>query len=360
LIQTFTLKDKFVVLLLGICFNMILFNTDNFYNVKLYGHLFTPDETANFVAILDQMQTELNLVLANLENNNASLAQNHANKTASLLTPKIWFEIAEDNPVLAGDLRRAVNQLQNVSSSSESHLKSVSELVNDLNKRLEENAMVRIGQVQPGSSNFLEAIKSLLSIFGGNKEEPDQNTELQALAFADLIDAVLINYGNAFRVGFDMRNMSNMEMIGSNGSRSSMAMNNTASGNNSGAGNINMSMHLMNNTSSSSMTQHAGWTNGSKMPQIYVHYYGNESSESILEAYGLKPKLEDINKLKPVSCPNCGELNKIDSKFCVKCRMILSYDGYIETIQDSEKQKSQLELIAQDVQELKRKWKNRK
>jgi hypothetical protein len=244
---------------------MILFNTDNFYNVRLYGHLFTPDETATFVAILDQMQTELDLVLANLANNNVSLAQNHANKTASLLSPKIWFEIAEDNPGLASDLRSTVNQLQNVSSSSESQLKSVSELVNDLNKRLEENAMVRLGQVQPSSSNFLEQLKSLLSIFrGNNNEEPDQNAEVQALAFANVIDAVLINYGNAYRVGFDMTNMSNMEMIGSNGSGSSMVMNNPPTGNNSGAGDINMSMHPMNmsmhpmNTSSNSMTQHGG------------------------------------------------------------------------------------------------------
>lgn len=82
------------------------------------------------------------------------------------------------------------------------------------------------------------------------------------------------------------------------------------------------------------LRQHAGWSPNSKMHQKYVHYLSNESSESILEAYGLKPKMEDINKLKPVSCPNCGELNKIDSKFCVKCRMVLSYDAYTEATQD--------------------------
>ena len=30
------------------------------------------------------------------------------------------------------------------------------------------------------------------------------------------------------------------------------------------------------------------------------------------------------------------ELNKIDSKFCVKCRMVLSYDSYIETVKEKE------------------------
>ena len=79
----------------------------------------------------------------------------------------------------------------------------------------------------------------------------------------------------------------------------------------------------------------------------YIHYFGNESNESILEAYGLRPKSEEIrDKMKPRQCPNCSELNKIDSKFCVKCRMILSYDSYMETINKSqiEEQKKQDKL----------------
>ena len=35
------------------------------------------------------------------------------------------------------------------------------------------------------------------------------------------------------------------------------------------------------------LRQQVGWTNYSQMPNIYLHYFGNESSESILEAYGL-------------------------------------------------------------------------
>jgi integrase len=37
------------------------------------------------------------------------------------------------------------------------------------------------------------------------------------------------------------------------------------------------------------LRQHAGWSSTSNMHQKYIHYFGNESSESILEAYGLKP-----------------------------------------------------------------------
>ena len=242
MIQTFTLKAKFLVLLLGICVSMMLFNTDYFNNLPLYGHLFTPNETATFVGILDQVQAELKLVVTNLENDNVSLAQSHAIKAASLLTPKIMIEITEDNPRLTSDLRRAVSQLQNMSSPSESQLKSVSQLVNDLNNRMDQDAIVRIAQLQPTSSNFLEgALKSLGSIFGGSNtnEEQDQDTKLQALAFANVIDGMLINYGKAYRVGFDMTNMSNMVMIGNNSSPSSMVMSNPVTGNNSGASNMN-------------------------------------------------------------------------------------------------------------------------
>jgi integrase len=106
----------------------------------------------------------------------------------------------------------------------------------------------------------------------------------------------------------------------------------------------------------STLRQHAGWSPNSNMHQRYVHYFGNESSESILEAYGLKGKLEEINKLKPVSCPNCGEQNKIDSKFCVKCRMVLSYDAYTEAKEESEVQRSRLERIEDKIKRLEAKY----
>ena len=193
----------------------MLFNMNDFNNLRVYGHLFTPNETATFVGILDQVQAELKLVVANLENNNVSLAQSHAIKASSLLTPKIMNEITEDNPRLTDDLKRAVSHLQNMSSPSEGRLKSLSQLVNDLNKRMDEDAIVRIAQLQPTSSNILEGVlNSLKSIFGSSHtiQERDQNTKLQALAFANVIDEVLINYGKAYHVGFDMTNMSNMVM----------------------------------------------------------------------------------------------------------------------------------------------------
>jgi integrase len=38
---------------------------------------------------------------------------------------------------------------------------------------------------------------------------------------------------------------------------------------------------------SNTLNQHAGWSMNSNMAQKYIHYFGNESSESLLEAYGI-------------------------------------------------------------------------
>jgi hypothetical protein len=84
----------------------------------------------------------------------------------------------------------------------------------------------------------------------------------------------------------------------------------------------------------------------------YLHYFGNESSESLLEAYGIMPKGQQIDQLKPKQCPNCMEPNKPDSKFCAKCRMVLTYDAYEETIDKEEEKGDAIALLADQVSKL--------
>jgi integrase len=97
---------------------------------------------------------------------------------------------------------------------------------------------------------------------------------------------------------------------------------------------------------------HAGWSKRSDMPEKYLHYFGNESSESLLEAYGLKPSAEEFNKLAPVVCPNCSEGNQQQSRFCAKCRMILSYDLYLDTVQQKEEKTDRLTRIEENMNKL--------
>ena len=95
------------------------------------------------------------------------------------------------------------------------------------------------------------------------------------------------------------------------------------------------------------LRQHAGWSGRSQMHLKYLHYFGNESSENLLEAYGIIPKDKRSDALKPKQCPNCNEPNKPDSRFCAKCRMVLTYDAYNETIEQKEKKDKQLEEVMQ-------------
>jgi len=72
---------------------------------------------------------------------------------------------------------------------------------------------------------------------------------------------------------------------------------------------------------SSTLNQHAGWSPNSHMAQKYIHYFGNESAESLLEAYGIVTKNNiPTDTLNPKICPNCNEGNTQAAKFCSKCK----------------------------------------
>ena len=112
------------------------------------------------------------------------------------------------------------------------------------------------------------------------------------------------------------------------------------------------------------LRQHSGWTPGSQMHLKYLHYFGNESNESLLEAYGIIDKGIQLDQLRPKQCPNCNEPNKLDSKFCANCRMILSYEGYSESLERQKEEKmtqatvnqlsEELFSLRQEIEELKR------
>lgn len=296
----YELRRYLLVVLFYLILSISVFsNSDNFYNDKLYAHLFSPNETATFVSVVYQLQTEMQLVLENLASNNVSLAHDHANKAASLLTQRILVEIAEDNPKLAGDLRNALIQLQSISSTSESQVKSTSQVVSDLNERLNADALVRMAQLQPTSSNFLEGFtKTLGTLFGGDdKEIEEQNAKIEALTLADVMDSILINYGNAYHVGFDMTNMSNMVMTRKDSNAVPMVVNNSVNGNNYATNNMNMNMklHTM-NSSSNTTTQHGGeMSNGYSLVNVTDYQSAHALTIKASEIFNNKLKSTNMN-----------------------------------------------------------------
>jgi hypothetical protein len=83
------------------------------------------------------------------------------------------------------------------------------------------------------------------------------------------------------------------------------------------------------------LRQHAGWSGSSQMHLKYLHYFRNESNESLLEAYGIVSGGQQIDQLRPKQCPNCSEPNKPDSKFCANCRLFHMPYPYFSSLHDS-------------------------
>jgi hypothetical protein len=97
---------------------------------------------------------------------------------------------------------------------------------------------------------------------------------------------------------------------------------------------------------SSTLNQYAGWSMNSNMVKKYTHYYGNEASEDLLEAYDIVSATSiERGMLNPKICPHCSEGNTQDAKFCSKCKMIMSYEGYQEALESEKKKEWELEAM---------------
>ena len=194
----------------------------------LFGHNFSPDESASFLALVNTIKAEAQLVRQNIASNNMSLASDHANKALALMTDDVNKEIAERNQRLSDDLNTDLASLKasteptsgnNTASNIDADI-----LFDDINGILDEIVTARI--------------------------DPDQlnNSTIQALAAVELLDGMLRNYGDAFAVEYDMTNMSmmiiggNNNNIGNNGGNDTASMHSMSTMNMSGN---NMSMEGM-------------------------------------------------------------------------------------------------------------------
>ena len=101
------------------------------------------------------------------------------------------------------------------------------------------------------------------------------------------------------------------------------------------------------------LRQYAGWTPNSNMHMKYLHYFGNESSDSLLEASGIIPQdKQQSDILRPKQCPQCSEPNKPYAKFCAKCRMVLQYDSYLEALEFEKKKDLRIQSLEDQLKSL--------
>jgi hypothetical protein len=105
--------------------------------------------------------------------------------------------------------------------------------------------------------------------------------------------------------------------------------------------------------------QYLGWSHTGNTRQKYQHYYQDDALDAILQADGLIPTTTTTKQrkdlLKPKICPNCDESNTPDTKFCVKCKYVLSYDAYNEVTEEAEQTKRELAELKAKQEEAARK-----
>jgi len=139
------------------------------YTNQIYGHNFAGDESASFLALMDQMQTEMNLINANLNANNQSLAKDHLNKiNDELYTETIKKEITERNKRIANEISLSIDEISN--AIEQGNNKDIIKSVKTFNDIIEEAVSVRI------------------------EADAMTNSTIQALHFADLINSIDLSY----------------------------------------------------------------------------------------------------------------------------------------------------------------------
>ncbi len=295
-----------ILLVLGILFSTIIHSNTNIspdstFFQNAYGHNFPPNNYASFLSSLDQFQTESNLVQSNLVNNNVTLAQKHADEAVSIFYWDLLVEIVKQDKKIGDDLKLAVENLRNLTSSFSNTTSSIQgekqkleqsdQLVASINTNVDKVITLTEAKKQSEDSNFLNQVSMFISnIFSPKKD--NNNGSIHPMRFADGVDEVLRNYGDAYSVDFDMTDMGNMGNMG-NMNKGSMAENNNSY---NSSNNSNMDMNMMMDMPPSINNSDTNWNTNKSI----VNMANYQSAE------GMAEKLLDIfnKELKPIISQN--------------------------------------------------------
>jgi phage FluMu protein gp41 len=174
----------------------------------VYAHTFSTSESAEFLSLTDQIRAETALVTINLKNNNATLAQAHAEKASSLLDNNTLSEVREKNNRIANSLESGLEQL-----------------VGNVTSPLASTSLGQMPQDRIQSTN--QAVMSLNDIMAEAvtarvESEQQNNVTTWAMVLADLVNVVLSDFGNATGSSFDLTDISNIAQANATSSTSNM------------------------------------------------------------------------------------------------------------------------------------------
>jgi integrase/recombinase XerD len=106
----------------------------------------------------------------------------------------------------------------------------------------------------------------------------------------------------------------------------------------------------------------AGWSKSSTMPEVYLHFNKEDLDNKILMKNKmksdkqiqaeLKRQEEERKKLQPLNCPQCGEKNDANNKFCLKCGLILDLKEAGRILDKKEQHQKELMQLGATLKEL--------
>lgn len=144
-------------------------------NQRAFAHTFSGDESASFLALVEQIKVELQLVKSNLSTD-ATLAAEHAEHSTEHLTADIIKEITEKNERLGRDVPASLNDLQETLESGDFTAVDIDEKITSISDLLDETVTVRIENTQLSNSTVL------------------------AIQLANIVDETLENYNGAYGI----------------------------------------------------------------------------------------------------------------------------------------------------------------
>lgn len=179
------LKKICITILLPI-FAIISIGIGSYSLENSFAHNFSPDESAHFLTIVEKIKVESALAANSAGgNSNQSSAQIHANSALQSYDSHTKDELSERNERIATELDDTLNTLL-VQVKSQTNKSQLDNTVETINAILEEATSTRVD------------------------EEQLNNSTIQALVFASIVDTALQNYGDAYNVGIDLTNAANM------------------------------------------------------------------------------------------------------------------------------------------------------
>ncbi len=147
-----------------------------------FAHTFTNNESAAFLALIDNMKIQASLIQQSISSGNIDIAKQHIDKLKELYSNHTNEEIAEKNERIANEISTTINYFTSSSNQNNFSQSQIDNNVQNLNATLDESISVRIPQV------VLD------------------NSTVHALHFVELVNAVDMNYNNTL-VEQDIQNM---------------------------------------------------------------------------------------------------------------------------------------------------------